>query len=146
MNTAEVEHKKCGRCGKQLNVREFHRNSRGGYQSYCRSCNNAYRRNRRKHNKRYRDNNYRATKNARKALREELNGIKSATPCKDCAVYYSPWQMQFDHVQGDKLGNIADMVNHGTRNKLFEELKKCELVCANCHADRTYKRNHADMV
>lgn len=62
-------------------------------------------------------------------------------PCMDCGKNYQPWQMQFDHTNNDKLDNIATMVHD---LKPFEEIvietKKCDLVCANCHADRTHKR------
>lgn len=52
--------------------------------------------------------------------------------------------MQFDHrVPADKEHNVAQMVQKGMAlTAILEEIKKCDLVCANCHADRTYKRNH----
>ena len=49
--------------------------------------------------------------------------------------------MQFDHVSGDKLFNIGDAANRGlSLLRIQEEMDKCEIVCANCHAIRTYNR------
>jgi hypothetical protein len=50
--------------------------------------------------------------------------------------------MQFDHLDSDtKIDNVASMI-HDVRplETILEEIHKCELVCANCHAERTYRR------
>jgi len=67
-----------------------------------------------------------------------VNNLKS-NPCTDCEVTYPPWVMQFDHVKGTKIKGIAHMLG-SPRQKLEEELAKCELVCANCHCERTHSR------
>ena len=53
--------------------------------------------------------------------------------------------MQWDHLPGtQKLMNLADIVHIGaTRERILAEIAKCELVCANCHAIRTYTREQA---
>lgn len=49
--------------------------------------------------------------------------------------------LQFDHVRGKKRGNVAQMVARGYGwNTILEEIAKCEVVCANCHARRTAQR------
>lgn len=49
--------------------------------------------------------------------------------------------MQFDHVRGQKLGNVTQMANMGfTLKEIRKEISKCEIVCANCHSDRTHQR------
>jgi hypothetical protein len=49
--------------------------------------------------------------------------------------------MHWDHLPGTvKLGEIGKRVRNWRRKLIFEELAKCELVRANCHAIRTYKR------
>jgi hypothetical protein len=50
--------------------------------------------------------------------------------------------MTFDHVRGTKLFDVGRGF-WGTRARILEEVAKCEKVCANCHADRTYRRFHA---
>ena len=49
--------------------------------------------------------------------------------------------MQWDHLPGTtKLGNISSLTGR-PREEIMAELAKCELVCANCHAARTYRRS-----
>ena len=61
-------------------------------------------------------------------------------PCADCGGDFPSWVMQFDHVGSDKLRNVAGMSTYSVQ-KLMSEIEKCEVVCANCHADRTYWNN-----
>lgn len=73
-------------------------------------------------------------------LREEVRQLKSV-PCADCKVPYPYYVMEFDHRPGEeKLGVIARMVADGQRKKVFEEIKKCDVVCSNCHRERTFQR------
>lgn len=59
----------------------------------------------------------------------------------DCGGRFHFRAMQWDHVRGNKLDDIAEMVRKGrTREAILTEIAKCELVCANCHAVRTYER------
>jgi hypothetical protein len=76
-----------------------------------------------------------------KRNREEVQQYKSSTPCADCQQSYPHYVMDFDHVHGEKLANVADItrVNH-SRKKVWDEIAKCELVCANCHRIRTHQR------
>jgi hypothetical protein len=51
------------------------------------------------------------------------------------------WVMHWDHLPGyEKIGCISDLVRSRRRTLVLEELKKCELVCANCHVLRTISR------
>lgn len=62
-----------------------------------------------------------------------------AGPCLDCGVEYPPYVMDFDHVRGVKMAAIGDLVRRGFGIKtIADEIVKCELVCANCHRERTY--------
>lgn len=47
--------------------------------------------------------------------------------------------MEYDHVRGKKKFNIGHYNNKSVK-VLMEEIAKCELVCANCHRERTYRR------
>ncbi|KKT77469.1 MAG: hypothetical protein UW73_C0019G0004 [Microgenomates group bacterium GW2011_GWB1_44_8] len=49
--------------------------------------------------------------------------------------------MDFDHRdRKTKLDNINKMINHHSysKEKILNEIKKCDLVCANCHRMRSY--------
>lgn len=56
--------------------------------------------------------------------------------CMDCGKSYPPDCMDFDHVRGKKTANISSL----RTAKALEEMKKCELVCSNCHRLRTMER------
>lgn len=48
--------------------------------------------------------------------------------------------MDFHHIY-DKKYLIAHMANKGSLSKLMEELKKCVVLCSNCH-----RKVHAGLV
>jgi hypothetical protein len=81
---------------------------------------------------------------ARKKLRAYVR-VKKDKPCADCQVKYPYYVMQFDHIR-DKEHHISSLVNANNVAKLEAELEKCEVVCANCHAERTYQRGVAQLV
>ena len=74
-----------------------------------------------------------------KLKKEYLIGVKNK-PCMDCGQYFPSYVMDFDHKIGTKkLANIAHMsVRNWSLKKIKEEIKKCDIVCANCHRIRTY--------
>lgn len=62
------------------------------------------------------------------------------TACVDCNIQYPRPAMQPDHVRGQKYQKICWFYGgNGTLKKLVEELEKCEVRCANCHAIRHAK-------
>jgi len=61
-------------------------------------------------------------------------------PCADCGVHYPYYVMQFDHTGDDKKFNIGQMGPTSKRSILLDEITKCDVVCANCHAERTHSR------
>lgn len=76
-------------------------------------------------------------------IEERLRNLKSNTPCMDCKEQYPFYVMQFDHVRGVKSINLSQVSsNQWSDDRLQEEIDKCEIVCANCHAQRTYERSH----
>lgn len=83
----------------------------------------------------------RRVKDNSKKNRQSVYDYKEATPCTDCGGYYPHYVMEFDHVRGEKEGHVANMVNRNFSNrKVWAEIEKCELVCANCHRCRTHAR------
>lgn len=74
----------------------------------------------------------------RKELRNFTNELKSSNPCTDCGLFYPPYVMQYDHLDSStKEFGIATLPS---KERIIEEIAKCELVCANCHAIRTHNR------
>jgi hypothetical protein len=65
---------------------------------------------------------------------------KESHPCKDCGVSYPYYVMDFDHV-GVKRALISRLVTRGaTPARIQDEIDQCDLVCANCHRERTHQR------
>lgn len=61
-------------------------------------------------------------------------------PCADCGGVFPPYCMDFDHRNpDDKELNIAKVYAYG-KERLLAEIKKCDIVCSNCHRIRTHKR------
>lgn len=74
-----------------------------------------------------------------KALRQMIRAAKEK-PCADCGIEYAYYIMQFDHVRGEKLSGLQNMHIRFGRLQIIEEIAKCDVVCANCHASRTWNR------
>ena len=70
--------------------------------------------------------------------REHLYVIK-LQPCLDCAKTFDPVCLDFDHVRGQKRRDLSSLVGYAP-HVLAEELRKVELVCANCHRSRSLRR------
>lgn len=69
-----------------------------------------------------------------------IQAIKETTPCADCGKNYPYYVMEFDHRPGvDKYKEVSKLVG-SSLVKIKEEIAKCDLVCANCHRERTHKR------
>jgi hypothetical protein len=64
---------------------------------------------------------------------------KLASGCVDCDYVADHRALQLDHVNGVKYKNLSSMRNHSWE-KIQEELSKCEVRCANCHAIATVER------
>src|SRR6266567_1760369 len=61
-------------------------------------------------------------------------------PCKDCGGTFEPHQMDFDHRDPEQklFGLTWSKAMLAPRQRLLDEIAKCDVVCANCHAVRTY--------
>ena len=68
---------------------------------------------------------------------------KTGKACRDCLGIYHYAQCDFDHVpgRGAKFMDISKMVRLGyTKEKILQEMTKCDILCKNCHALRTFRR------
>ena len=103
---------------------------------------------------------YRAEKDAyndkkRKTNRRRIhkkideNGISYATksayikeqknkPCMDCGIFYPYYVMDFDHRNPSEKSNNLARMGASPFEEIIAEIAKCDLVCANCHRERTY--------
>lgn len=60
-------------------------------------------------------------------------------PCADCGERFPTYVMDFDHIRGKKVISISRLRGLCSPALLLSEVKKCEVVCANCHRLRTHK-------
>lgn len=61
-------------------------------------------------------------------------------PCQDCEVSYPHYVMDFDHRDPEKkVIGPAKMIRDGWSIERMEaEIAKCDVVCSNCHRERTH--------
>lgn len=99
----------------------------------------------RRYSKKYRDKNpehWRSVRKKYNARKRDLVHEAKNKPCSDCKIQYPFYIMQFDHVRGEKLFDIGQHQAQGGWGfeVLKAEIEKCDVVCSNCHAERTYNR------
>lgn len=87
-----------------------------------------------KNRQQYLDRNKRRTQQARAIAR-----AAKEVPCADCGVQYPFYVMDFDHrPDEEKVTEVTKLVTNLT--KMVKEIEKCDVVCANCHRQRTWDR------
>jgi protein-arginine kinase activator protein McsA len=60
--------------------------------------------------------------------------------CADCGISYPPYVLDFDHLRDKEFG-ISRAIQMGkSLDKIVKEIEKCEIVCSNCHRQRTHDR------
>lgn len=131
--------KKCCICKEEKILEEFNKNSykKDGLQSACKSCNKdrskAYYKNRTDH--------HRAVVKIQKLTIRKRNtqyvwDYLLQHPCIDCGAT-NPVVLEFDHVRGKKIADLAVLMQRVSIEKIDEEISKCEVRCANCHRIKT---------
>jgi len=70
-----------------------------------------------------------------------VRDLKLRRGCVDCGYNAHAEALHFDHLPGvEKRGKVCDLRRNNSIEALLLEIAKCEVVCANCHAIRTAKR------
>jgi transposase len=88
------------------------------------------------------------TKNRQKQSRHRniafIREHKQGKRCADCKEDYPYWMLEFDHLpEHEKLFTIGGRrARDFTIQQLIEEIAKCDIVCSNCHKNRTYWRQN----
>lgn len=135
--------KHCAKCEADLPLDAFTKNraKKDGLNHACRVCHSGYTKAHYVANKAY----YvaKARRNSapvRKLIVEFLAWLKDV-PCADCNKKFPSVCMDFDHVRGVKTLNLSRAQhNWWIIEQIQEEVMKCEVVCANCHRLRTWRR------
>ncbi|HKI32610.1 MAG TPA: hypothetical protein VKA46_12145 [Gemmataceae bacterium] len=138
----EVIAKRCPKCQRDLPLSDFGVRTNGRRQPWCRACQCSYQREYYERHKAYylKLQDERVERN-RRAIREAKD-----VPCADCGKRYPHYVMDFDHRPGEKKCfnlSIAAGQPRLSWTRMLAEIAKCDIVCANCHRERTYQRRIA---
>ena len=119
------ERKDCIRCGKRRTKKFFgkHTCNTDGLRRWCKQCESNYSKTRHPYFRRYR---------AEKRIK--LAEIKASTGCCQCGEKH-PACLQFHHRDPKKKYKTISRLYAGTWSweRVLEEIKKCDVMCANCH-------------
>ncbi len=135
--------KRCYKCKDEKLLKCFSKNSskKDGLSSQCRDCHKEMRR---IHYEKNKSKIIEQVGIQKEKVREWFNSLKNK-PCKDCGKTYPPYVMDFDHLDSEeKEFQLGQALNWG-KEKVLKEIAKCELVCANCHRERTHNRSNASL-
>ena len=77
--------------------------------------------------------NSEAHKAYKKRMRKWLNDLKSEHGCERCGEKRAPC-LEFHHRNPNPEDKrISWLINNWGKEKILEEIKKCIVLCANCH-------------
>lgn len=137
---------KCNKCKRKKEPEDFSfKDKKNGRRAkVCKACNKKYRK------KYYHANKEKSirhskitTDNLRIRNKQFVWDYLKENPCVDCDES-DPIVLEFDHREGEKkIKDISRMVNQSfSLEKIKEEIKKCDVRCANCHRKKTCQRGN----
>lgn len=140
--------KTCDTCKQDKELSDFNKNKskKDGLNSICRECSN-------KRSKKYYSENkqhhvdviIKRNNKIKGESQNKLLEIFRKSSCKDCG--NKDYRVfEFDHLpRYKKFRDVGNMLCSGySWERILDEIKKCDIVCANCHRIRTIERttNH----
>ena len=122
--------KECRKCKETKSFDEFHQNTRNkktGLSAWCKVC---QKQNKKEHYQANRDQYIQNGLKGREWFLEYKKGLK----CERCG-FSHPAALDFHHIDPSTKSFRMSDINPCMKNreKMFEEIKKCEVLCANCH-------------
>jgi hypothetical protein len=132
----------CSKCLLLLPETDFYRKTPTNLRSDCKSCHKLTMRSRSKEHYNENKEYYRKrNERSRKELAQLIKQYKiKHNICTDCKLPHPPWRLEFDHIDPKlKTAEVSTLTSF-SKEKILKEISKCQIVCANCHRDRTYYR------
>jgi hypothetical protein len=129
----------CSKCNiaKALDEFNFRQKSKEIRHAYCKDCGKLLTKSHYQRNKKqYMDKNLRSLKKRREFVQKMKN-----KPCADCGIVYPYYVMDFDHRENETKEFGLHKVTQKALGALKREIEKCDVVCANCHRERTHQRS-----
>lgn len=131
--------KQCTKClaEKSLELFSFKSRQTGKRLAWCKSCMKVYDANHYQKNKKHRHEiKYANREKIRRFLTQYLREHPCAVCNEDDIVV-----LEFDHIDPKtKKFDIGKSVSGYSIQSILEEIKKCQVLCANCHRRRTAKQ------
>lgn len=125
-----METKICTKCKRELSINEFNWRSKknGTRRSECKYCHTKY------------------MNDAISNKRNMVAQIKSMLKCQKCGEGRS-YTLDFHHLNpNEKENTVARLVsNTSSITKVLEEIKKCAVLCANCHREFHYLNDNYNL-
>ena len=118
-----METKICSKCGIEKSIDDFHWRNKalGTRRSECKECHNNTVK------KRYAEN------------KQTINDLKEGKCCEKCGYDKCSAALDFHHIDpSTKIDTVAKLSTHANIEAAINEIKKCVLLCANCHREFHY--------
>lgn len=123
-----METKICTKCGKNLPLTQFNwkNKAKGTYRSECKECHNNY------------------MKAQYRQKKTEIQNLKIGLRCAKCGYNKCGAALEFHHLDSaEKDAQISRMIsNNYTLEKVYNEIKKCIVLCSNCHHEFHFLNNN----
>lgn len=132
--------KVCNKCNTEKSIDDFNDRklkTKTVKQSICKKCQSDYSKNHFQKNKEY---YYLKKKKYSEEYKKWFEELKSNLSCECCGYNKCIGALDFHHVDiNTKEKNIAEMIASQTSKLVvLEEIKKCTVLCANCHRELHY--------
>ncbi len=144
VSQTNMKTKICGKCEEKKAINNFSKNKsrKSGLNGHCKECHSKYLK---AHYQANKDYYLEKAKKSNKKIRDRnckwVRKLKEETPCADCDKKYPYYVMDFDHLDpSTKYMCVGRLIRTYSEKLLRTEIAKCELVCSNCHRERTHKR------
>ena len=135
--------KLCTSCHKDLLFDMFHKNktTKDGLSFLCKNCANAAKR--RSYRKHGRSKDAETQLRNRKLRQDYVLDYLEQHPCVKCGET-DIRVLEFNHIDpSQKYFEVSRLLQNYGMQKLIDEIDKCEVLCANCHAKHTSEQNNS---
>lgn len=132
-----METQKCSACKKSFpsTLEYFGKHGSRGLDTYCKDC-------RHEKSRQYYNSNKEKMKSQsrtwKKTQRQKINEYKDNCSCAKCGESRN-WLLDFHHIDPSKKSFQISQGEAKGWEKIKKEIKKCVVLCSNCHRDFHYQ-------
>lgn len=127
--------KTCTKCGNEKDESEFHKKRNGNLQPICKECKREYDKEWYKTNARRRSNLIKRAKERIIRNKKFIREYKLSIGCQICGYNRTHYALEFHHSKGDDKKYNISLMKTLSIETILKEIKKCKVVCANCHRE-----------